>query len=131
VIVASRLDYANSVLYGVSQKNITRLQRVQNALACCVVNPTKSKVRHTSSVALLRQLHWLPIEYRIRFKMAKLAFLTRSSSTTAHFNSLVSSYASTCVLSDQQHRLFLTRYHLNSDPVIVLNHSADILKYYF
>ena len=86
-VVASRLDYANLVLYGVSQTNIKRLQRVQNALARCVVNSTKSKVRNTSSVALLRQLHWLPVEYRIRFKVAKLAYLARSSSTTAHLNS--------------------------------------------
>jgi hypothetical protein len=79
-------------LYGVLEKNITRLQRVQNALVRCVVDLNKSQFHHTSSVALLRQLHWLPIEYRIRFKVAKLAFLARSSSTTAHLNSLVSSY---------------------------------------
>jgi hypothetical protein len=74
-VVASRLEYANSMLYDVSQKNITRLQRVQNALTRCVVNSTKSKVHHTSSVALLRQLHWLPVEFCIQFKVAKLAFL--------------------------------------------------------
>ena len=32
-IVGSRLDYCNSVLYGMSQANINRLQRVQNILA--------------------------------------------------------------------------------------------------
>ena len=37
----------------------------------------------------------------------------------------------TILLLDQQHRLFSTRYHLNFDPVIVLNHSADILKHSF
>ena len=42
VVVASRLDYANSVLYGVSLNNIARLQRVQNALAGCVVDSIKS-----------------------------------------------------------------------------------------
>jgi len=31
-IVGSRLDYCNGVLYGVSQSNIHRLQRVQNVL---------------------------------------------------------------------------------------------------
>ena len=33
-IVGSRLDYCNSVLYGMSQANINRLQRVQNILGC-------------------------------------------------------------------------------------------------
>jgi hypothetical protein len=32
-VVGARLDYANSVLYGVLQKNIHRLQRIQNILA--------------------------------------------------------------------------------------------------
>jgi len=31
--VTSHLDYDNSVLYGISAKNIHRLQRMQNALA--------------------------------------------------------------------------------------------------
>ena len=32
-LAASRLDYCNSVLYGVTDANIAKLQRVQNALA--------------------------------------------------------------------------------------------------
>ena len=36
-LVGSRLDYANSVLFGVSSKNVTRLQRAQNAAARVVV----------------------------------------------------------------------------------------------
>jgi hypothetical protein len=72
-VVGPRFDYANAVLYGVSSKNINRLQRIQNALARCVVD---SEV-HRSSNALLQQLHWLPIHQRIDFKLANLAFLAR------------------------------------------------------
>jgi len=36
-IVGSRLDYANSVLTGISARNIQRLQRVQNSLARVIV----------------------------------------------------------------------------------------------
>ena len=36
-LVSARLDYVNSILYGTSTKQITRLQRVQNALARVVV----------------------------------------------------------------------------------------------
>ena len=35
-MVSSRLDYCNSLLYGVSKSNIAKLQRVQNAL-CCII----------------------------------------------------------------------------------------------
>ena len=87
-VVGSRLDYANAVLYGASSKNINRLQRIKNALARCVLD---SKA-HRSSDALLHQLHWLPIRYRIDFKLAKLAFLTRSSSTSSYLNSSVARY---------------------------------------
>ena len=87
-VVGSRLDYANSVLYGASSMNINRLQRTQNALARCVLD---SKA-HRSSDALLHQLHWLPIRYRIDFKLAKLAFLVRSSSTSSYLNSSVARY---------------------------------------
>jgi len=78
-VVGSRLDYANAVLYGTSSKNVNRLQRIQNALARCFLD---SKA-HRSSNALLHQLHWLPNGYRIDFKLAKVAFLDRSSSTIA------------------------------------------------
>ena len=87
-VMGSRLDYANAVLYGVSSKNIQRLQRIQNALARYVVD---YKV-HRSSNALLQQLHWLSIHQRIDFKLAKLAFLARSSATSSYPNSSVARY---------------------------------------
>ena len=87
-VVGSRLDYANAVLYGVSSKNTQRLQRIQNALARCVVY---SQV-YRSSNALLQQLHWLPIHQRIDFKLAKLVFLGRSSATSSYLNSSVARY---------------------------------------
>ena len=69
-IVSSRLDYCNSVLYGVSGRNISKLQRVQNALAKVVSG--RRKFDHISPV--LRQLHWLPVKERIDFKIAHLTF---------------------------------------------------------
>ena len=85
-VVSSQLNYANAVLYGVSSKYINRLQRIQNALARCVVD---SEV-HRSSNALLQQLHWLPIHHRIDFKLAKLAFLARSSACHQFVPELIS-----------------------------------------
>ena len=40
-MVSARLDYCNSVLYGTSQMNINKLQRVQNMLGRTVVQARK------------------------------------------------------------------------------------------
>jgi len=48
--VTSRLDYANSVLYGISAKNIHRLQRIQNALARVVLGSSVSKFSHSTDM---------------------------------------------------------------------------------
>ena len=69
-LVSSRLDYANSVLFGCTQKHAARRQRVQQALARVVMQ--QSSVSPLTSTELLKQLHWLPIEWRIRFKLACL-----------------------------------------------------------
>ena len=61
-IVGSRLDYCNSVLYGMSQANTNRLQRVQNILARVV-----AQAPWTVSSDIRRDLHWLPVSHRIKF----------------------------------------------------------------
>jgi len=47
-LVGSRLDYANSVLFGATQKNISTLQKAQNLLAR-VVTCSQSSVHVLSS----------------------------------------------------------------------------------
>ena len=54
-LVSARLDYVNSILYGTSTKQITHLQRVQNALARVVV---PNQPLGSSSLHLLKQLQW-------------------------------------------------------------------------
>jgi len=62
-LVGSRLDYANSVLYGTTQKNISKLQKAQSLLARVVTCSPRSS--QSSSYNLLQHLHWLPIKHRI------------------------------------------------------------------
>jgi hypothetical protein len=84
-LVGSRLDYANSVLHGVTQRNIRRLQRVQNSLARIVL---RTSLPHPS-ISLLSHLHWLPVEYRIKFKLATITFNTLQSSEPSYLRSLL------------------------------------------
>ena len=66
----SRLDFCNSLLYGLPKQTIKRLQHVQS-VALRIVALTH-KHEHISPV--LQELHWLPIEQRITFKILLMTF---------------------------------------------------------
>jgi len=68
--VSSRLDYCNSLLYGIGDGLLTKLQTVRN-VAARVVTGTR-KFDHITPV--LRQLHWLPVHQQITFKLAMITF---------------------------------------------------------
>ena len=86
--VAGRLDYCNSVLYGSSAANIQRLQRVQNSFARVVTRARRSE--HITPV--LAKLHWLPIQYRIQFKLALITFKAITTRTPHYLSELVRPY---------------------------------------
>lgn len=68
--ITSRVDYCNSLLYGAPDVLLKKLQGVMNA-AARVVSQT-GKFTHITPV--LKNLHWLPVKCRIRYKLAVLAF---------------------------------------------------------
>ena len=59
--VNSRLDYCNSLLYGVGEGLMDRLQRVQNAAARLVSGAKK----YDHITPIMMDLHWLPISTAI------------------------------------------------------------------
>ena len=50
----------------IAQSTIAPLQRVQNAAAHLILRLD----RRSHIAAAVRELHWLPVKYRIQFKMA-------------------------------------------------------------
>ena len=84
-LVSSRLDYCNSLLYGIADIDLTRLQRVQNQLARLM---TKSPP-FTRSIPLLRSLHWLPVRLRILFKINLLTYKTLREKQPVYLHSML------------------------------------------
>jgi len=69
-LVVSKVDYCNSVLAGMSDTLLRRLQSILNASARLVFSARKSE--HIT--ALLCELHWLRVPERIKFRLCVLAF---------------------------------------------------------
>ena len=58
-LVTVRLDYCNSILYGLPDNSLYGLQKIQNTAA--IILSRLSRFSHIS--ATLLNLHWLPIRY--------------------------------------------------------------------
>ena len=69
-LVLSRLDYCNSLLYGLPTVHLNKLQRVQNAAARLISNT--SRFDHITPTLI--NLHWLPVKHRIDFKLLLIVF---------------------------------------------------------
>ena len=71
--ISCRLDYCTSLLYGVSHGNIRKVQSVQNAAARLLTGTRRGDIS-----PVLRQLHWLPVQRRVDFKLACFVFSSLS-----------------------------------------------------
>ena len=84
-LISSRLDYCNSLLNNIAKRDLAKLQRVQNCLARVVLRAP----RFSPSLSLLKQLHWLPVSYRINFKLSTLAYRVLSTQQPSYLASLL------------------------------------------
>ena len=64
------LEYCNSLLNNIAKQDISKLQRLQYCLARVALRAP----RFSPSLPLLKQLHWLPVNYRINFKLSTLTY---------------------------------------------------------
>ena len=84
-LVTSHLDYCNSLLFGISEYLLHRLQIVQNYPAKLVLN----RKRYESATQCLIDLHWLPIKARIDYKIILIVFKCLHSMGPSYLTNLL------------------------------------------
>jgi len=77
-----RLDWCNSLLYGVPEYLVRQVQSVQN-VAARLLNSTR-RCEHITLV--LRQLHWLLVQRRVEFKIACLVHQSLASTAPTYLS---------------------------------------------
>ena len=86
--VTSKLDTCNSLLYGLPKSQLSRLQRIQNTAARIV---TRSR-REDHITPVLMNLHWLPVEQRIEYKILLLTFKALHGLAPGYLQQLIKQY---------------------------------------
>ena len=89
-LVGSKIDYCNSLFHQVTDQQMQRLQRIQNTL-CRIVTRTH---RFSSITGPLSSLHWLPVRYRIQFKINLLTYKVYKTDYPVYLKHCVQPYSS-------------------------------------
>ena len=84
--ISSKLDYCNSLLYGIPKYLVCRLQRVENT-AARIVTLTK---KYDSITPIMFKLQWLPVHSRINFKLPLLVYKALNGKALSYISSLLS-----------------------------------------
>src|SRR6218665_84969 len=116
-MVRTRLDYCNSVLYGLPASTLQPLTTVLRCAAKLIKN--LSPRDHVTPT--LRELHLLPIPARINFKICLLTYRVYTNSSPSYVSSLVTPCSSLqsrrALQSSSQADFFVTRSNLETVPL--------------
>ena len=95
------MDYCNATFAGAADEQTARMQKIQNNVAQLILK--KSKRDHVTP--LLKELHWLPVRYRIQYKLATLAFRHFDGTLPPYLSSFLCIYQPSRSLRSSTERL--------------------------
>ena len=105
-LITSRIDNGNSLLTGISEHLLRKLQLPQNA-DVRILTKTR-KFEHITPV--LKELHWLPVREKIQFKLLILTWKSLNGIAPQYLSNLLVPYKPTRTLrSSDKHLLVVPR----------------------
>ena len=119
-LVVPKLDYCNSLLYGAKQSLQAKLQRTQNAAVRVI-----KKVRKRNHITPhLKDLHWLPVRYRIEFKILLLTYKSLHGLAPHYITELLKKLRNT---RREQNKLLVPEINLKRTGSKAFSYSAPYL----
>ena len=111
-LVISRLDYGNALLYGITDRLLHRLEMIQHSAAriiMCIKRHDRQSI-----TAVLRRLHWLPVKWRINYKIVVLVFRALHGLAPAYLSTLITPYEPRRALRSTDSALLCVLYCIDS-----------------
>ena len=93
-LVTVRIDYCNSLVYGLPEYSLDILQKILNTAARILRRVPKFD--HITET--LMDLHWLPVHQRVTFKILILTYQAYHGTAPQYLCDLIVPYANTCNL---------------------------------
>ena len=87
-LVLSCLDYGNCLLAGVPDCLLHKLQKVQNASSRLILVSSQRE----QSKSLLKELHWLPVSDRMKYKLSCMCYNAVMAFTLQNLGELLQTY---------------------------------------
>ena len=91
-VIMARIYNCNGLLYGVPAVYLSKLQRLQNSAARLITH----KPRYLHITLVLLALHWLPVKFRICYKIAAISFKAIHNLGPADLSNLINIKRCSC-----------------------------------